>query len=189
MQWREWRATDSKCAASEAFANPAARAETTDISRAAALVVLCYAPHVVTQALDHEIAEVLAGFPEVTAAWIFGSEARGEARPDSDLDLALLLRDRTQTARDAHLLLGGVAAHLEGIARGRKVDVVLVASQGPILQHRVLSEGRLVFDVDPTARIDFESDVYVRYFDFYPTYDLARRHAISGFRGWFEGRR
>jgi predicted nucleotidyltransferase len=139
--------------------------------------------------LDAEIADVLRGFPEVAAAWVYGSESRGEARPDSDLDVALLLRERGKSAADAYLLLGRIAANLERVVPGRRVDVVLIASQGPVFQHQVLSEGRRVLDADPAVRIDFESDAVVRYFDFRPTYDLARRYATPGFRAWFGERR
>ena len=42
---------------------------------------------------DKALADVVSDYSEIVAAWIFGSVARGEARDDSDLDLAVLLRD------------------------------------------------------------------------------------------------
>lgn len=137
--------------------------------------------------IDQAIADVLRGFPEVAAAWLFGSEARGEARPDSDVDIALLLKNKRKSALDAWPMLGRVAARLEQVAPGRRIDLVLLEVQGPIFQHRVLSEERLVFDVDPARRVDFESDAYVRYFDFLPTHQLAERHALAGLQRWFQG--
>jgi predicted nucleotidyltransferase len=136
-------------------------------------------------ALDDRIARLLEGFPDVTTAWLFGSEARGEARAESDVDLALLLRDRSQTALDVLPILGRLAAELEQVAPGRRIDLVLLQTQGPVFQHRVLSEGRLVYDRDPRARVDFESDACVRYFDFLPKHQLAERHALAGFHTWF----
>ena len=32
--------------------------------------------------------------------WVYGSEARGEARPDSDVDLLLILRDANRPTRE-----------------------------------------------------------------------------------------
>ena len=136
--------------------------------------------------IDHAIANVLREFPDVAAAWLFGSEARGDARPDSDVDVALLLKDNA-AALDMLPTLGRIAASLEQVAPGRRIDVVLLATQGPIFQHQVLSEGRLVLDVDSVRRVDFESDSYVRYFDFLPTHELAQRQAMTGFRDWFQG--
>jgi uncharacterized protein len=134
---------------------------------------------------DRAIAAVMASYPEVAASWLFGSEARGEARPDSDVDVALLLRERGKTAADVYRLLGSIAADLEQVAPGRRIDLVLLDQQGPVFQHRVLLEGRLVYDADPDRRVDFESDSYVRYFDFLPTHRLAQRYAAAGFRDWF----
>lgn len=138
---------------------------------------------------DQAIAGVLRNHPDVAVAWVFGSEARGDARPDSDVDVALLLRDRKTTALHYMQSLGRIAAELEQAALGRRLDLVLIEAQGPVLQHRVLSEGRLVYDADSRRRVDFESDSYVRYFDFLPTHQLAERHALSGFRDWFEGQK
>jgi predicted nucleotidyltransferase len=135
------------------------------------------------------MADVLRRFPDVAAAWIFGSEARGTAHPGSDLDVALLLRERGTTSGEVALLVGRIAAHLEGVAPGRRLDLTLLEAQGPIFQQRVLAEGRLVYDADPPRRVDFESDAYVRYFDFLPTYELSQRHALKGFSDWLEGQR
>ncbi len=142
-----------------------------------------------TTPLADAIARILEKHPEIAAAWLFGSEARGEARAGSDLDIALLLRARGKTALDCHRLLGLLAAELESVAPGRPIDLVLLEPQGPVFCHRVLSEGSLVYDADPDRRIDFESDTYVRYFDFRPTYELALRQVGAGMREWLEGRR
>jgi predicted nucleotidyltransferase len=81
---------------------------------------------------------VLACRPEVHLALLFGSSARGQARPDSDADVAVLGRD---------LDLLGLAADLAAAA-GREVDVVDLEQAGyPLLMALlrdavVLHEGR-----------------------------------------------
>jgi len=85
-------------------------------------------------------------------------------------------------------MLGSIAAELEQVAPGRRIDLILIEAQGSVFQHRALAEGRLVYDLDPARRVDFESEAHVRYFDFLPTHQLAERHALSGFRNRFEGR-
>ena len=104
----------------------------------------------------------------------------------SDLDVALLFRTRGATVLDNYELLGRIAAQLEAVAPGRLIDLVSIEAQGPVFQHRILSEGRLVHDVDPPRRVDFESDVYVRYFDFAPIHERAKRFAVAGFVNWLE---
>lgn len=73
---------------------------------------------------------------------LFGSAARGELRPDSDLDIAVL---------GAHVLVPEEKrALIEGLARhsGRAADVVDLATIGEPLLGRILSEGRRLFGSD-----------------------------------------
>jgi len=83
------------------------------------------------------IGRVATTFPEVRAIYIFGSQALGGARPDSDLDLGVLYRTRQalattlrleqdfeqETARKIHLIdLGRASAFLAlDIVRGERV--------------------------------------------------------------------
>ena len=83
------------------------------------------------------IGRVATTFPEVRAIYIFGSQAVGGARPDSDLDLGVLYRTRQalattlrleqdfeqETARKIHLIdLGRASAFLAlDIVRGERV--------------------------------------------------------------------
>lgn len=139
--------------------------------------------------LERELRRALAQFPEVTAAWLFGSRARGDAREDSDMDIAILLAAGT----DSHdpTLLGALAAALETAAGGLVIDLVVLdlSRQGPVFCHRVLTEGTLLHDADRARRVDFESTTYSRYFDHRPTWDIAAARSVRGFRRWLRARR
>jgi predicted nucleotidyltransferase len=81
---------------------------------------------------------------EVSAAWVFGSVARGESRTDSDLDVAVLGPDPLSAA-DKQSLIEDLA-----VAFGRPVDVIdLNATHGPIVG-RVLHDGTRLFCEDTT---------------------------------------
>lgn len=142
-----------------------------------------------TSELDRSIAAVLSRYPELACAWLFGSVARGDDGPASDLDVGLVFRRRGATARDHYRLLGDLASRLEESSGGRPVDLVVLEAQGPIFCHRVLSEGRLVYDADPDRRADFVSDTISRYLDFRPTWERMSRGHVAAISDWLEGRR
>jgi hypothetical protein len=131
--------------------------------------------------LDRDaIAGVLSRHPELQAAWVFGSVARGEARHDSDLDVAVLLE-----AGAGPDVLGVVSVELERHSPSGRVDVIDFRAQGPVLRHRVLSEGVLVLDAAPRERIDAEGRAHVEYLDWKPTHDIAMRVGLEGLAARF----
>jgi len=129
------------------------------------------------------IAEALAAHPRIAAAWIFGSVARDEADPYSDLDVAVLLKG--PAGRDDAMSLYDLSAELERHSPNGRVDIVVLGPQGPVFRHRVLSEGVLVHDADPEARHDFEGRTIVEYLDWKPTHDIAMRSTFEGLRRRF----
>ena len=107
-------------------------------------------------------------------AWLFGSLARGEGRADSDIDVAVLFGE----APPATLCGGGLA--LEGRVESRMsvpVDLVVLDDAPVDLIHRVLRDGRLLYDDDPSLRVRFEVKVRNEYFDLLPYLREYRRAA------------
>jgi len=108
----------------------------------------------------------------VVAAYLYGSRARGTDRPESDLDLAILL-DRTPPAT-----LRTVARQVEdAVERALRIttQVVTLNTSAPDLTHRVLRDGIVVLDRDRPARLRFEVRARNEYFDLAPLRRLYRR--------------
>lgn len=110
---------------------------------------------------------------DLLCAYLFGSAARGEDRPHSDLDLAVLFRDDPpRTLAGLHLDL---ADRLTGVLGGRRVDLV-VLNRAPVdLVRRVLRDGVLLLDRDRSRRIRFEVRARNEYFDLLPHLQRYRR--------------
>ena len=125
---------------------------------------------------------ILDRHPEIAAAWLFGSAARGELRPDSDVDVGLLLRDPAKKAADVYAMLGDLAARIEVVVAPRTVDVVLLEHQGPVFAHEALIDGLLIVEHDRERRIDFEATTVMRGIDFRPTWELATAGQVEGLR-------
>ena len=86
------------------------------------------------QALEEKAAELLATFPEVLAVVLFGSLARGEARPRSDVDL--LVAFATPPGFEGYWR---VKEFLESLL-GRPVDLVMKGALKPWAVSEVLGE-------------------------------------------------
>jgi predicted nucleotidyltransferase len=101
----------------------------------------------------------------VVAAWLFGSVARGTARHDSDIDVAILFAEAPPST------LEGLPLDIEdelGRQFGRPVQVV-VMNEAPVdLVHRVIRDGILVCERDRNARVRFEVRSRNEYFDLLP---------------------
>ena len=104
--------------------------------------------------------------------YLFGSVARGDDRPGSDVDVGVLYR------RDPPATFEGLPLRLEGeIQRqlGRATQVVTLNTAPADLRARVLRDGVLILDRDTSARIRFEVQTRNEWFDLQPVLREYRR--------------
>jgi predicted nucleotidyltransferase len=127
--------------------------------------------------IDQHLIDVLsaslsARIDGLACAYLFGSEARGDAAPGSDVDVAVLFeQDPPRTLDGLHLDLADDLS----AAVGRCVDLI-VLNRAPVdLVHRVLRDGVLLLDLNPSARIRFEVRARNQYFDLLPHLQRYRR--------------
>ena len=119
--------------------------------------------------LEQRLIDVFSARTDVTAAYLFGSAARGTARPTSDVDIAVLFETPQPPTLDAPRFV--IEGELER-ALGKPVDLVVLNDAPVDLRIRVLRDGRLLVDRAPAARIAFEVRTRNEAFDLEPV--LAR---------------
>jgi predicted nucleotidyltransferase len=94
------------------------------------------------------IRQILKGYPHVRLALLFGSLAKGNARKDSDLDLAIAT-DHPLDSRQKMQLIAELAS-----AIGRPIDLVDFAMIGEPLLGQIIVHGRRILgDDDHYARL------------------------------------
>jgi predicted nucleotidyltransferase len=111
---------------------------------------------------------------EFAAAYLFGSWARGSARPDSDVDVGVLYVEAPPPG------LEGLAFHLEAdLERLLKRPVhLIVLNRAPVdLAQRVLRDGCILLDRDSSRRIRFEVRTRQEFWDLEPFLRRYRRTA------------
>jgi predicted nucleotidyltransferase len=111
------------------------------------------------------------------AVYLYGSTARGDAGPASDVDLGVLFESEPQPTLDAPQF--DLEARLERLL-GRRVQVVALNRASSDLVHRVLRDGRLVLDRDRASRIRFEVRSRNEFFDMARVRALYRRFPAPG---------
>lgn len=108
----------------------------------------------------------------IAAAYLFGSVARGTARPGSDVDVGILYSENPPQT------LEGLGFRLEGDMEellGLPVQLV-VLNRAPVdLIFRVLRDGKLLVDRDRSKRVRFEVKSRFDYWDLEPYLRMYRR--------------
>lgn len=127
-----------------------------------------------------EVEQALRGHFErqsnVAAVYLFGSVARGQEGPRSDVDVGVLYR-----TPPAATLLGQPYEEEADLSErlGRTVQIVVMNNAPVDLVHRILRDGVLLVDLDPGARISFEVRARNQYFDLLPVLRRYRGKAIA----------
>ena len=92
--------------------------------------------------MDNQLREVLAGFPELILALVFGSVAKGLQRIDSDLDIAVVAK-QDLTADEKIVIISALAEKT-----GRPVDLVDLKVVGEPLLGQIVQHGRRLLGSD-----------------------------------------
>ena len=95
-----------------------------------------------TEHLEARIVQAVAGIDGIGTLALFGSRARNRARPDSDLDIAILPKRAGSTVR--RRLIARASAALAALVPSGRVDVVLIDEAPELLRHRIFAHGQVV---------------------------------------------
>ena len=109
---------------------------------------------------------------DMVCAYLYGSQARGKAGLHSDVDIAVLLDKTPPPTLDGFGF--DLASNIEQNI-GKQIDLVILNRAPVDLIHRILRDGILVYEGDPSARIRFEVRSRGEYFDLLPYLRQYRR--------------
>ena len=120
--------------------------------------------------------ECAGALAAVQLAVLFGSTARGQRRPESDVDVGVLLDPGTPAIRlHAQAALGRAA--------GRDVHVIYLDEAPPLLRFEIARDGVVLVERTPDLWTDFKAKAMVDWWDWAPTARKIHRAAIQRLRG------
>lgn len=113
----------------------------------------------------------------MVAAYLFGSQAEGRTGKLSDVDVAVLLRGIGRKELFAKRLeIGG---ELGDLLKREDIDVVVLNEAPPLISHRVVKNGQLLFTRDEKARLAYEVRAVLRYLDWKPFLEKHTKEVLG----------
>jgi predicted nucleotidyltransferase len=141
--------------------------------------------HVDRKLLIERLTAVLRARAEIFEAYLFGSQARGDAHPGSDVDVAVFV-DRARAPDAPFGYPAELATALASTCGAERVDVVVLNEAPPLLYHRVLRDGIRLFARDARAATTREGRALSRYCDYLPQLrKIEAAHSARIARGGF----
>lgn len=110
------------------------------------------------------LSQYLAGQPDVSVAFLFGSHARGRAGPLSDVDIAVWLDDRLSAAERGRRRAEILAECMARLGTN-DVDVVVLNDAPPVLAYEVARDGVVLWSRSPELPAGFRARAFKRYLD------------------------
>lgn len=122
---------------------------------------------------DREFAllDELVPLPWVDFIYLFGSTARGDARPDSDVDLAVKIGPGAPPSPLFELLKAGNRAAGTGV-----LHLVIFDHAPAVLRHRIFEEGRLLIERNPVTRMAAQVQAMREVYDLDPVERAEAEH-------------
>lgn len=100
------------------------------------------------------VAPILAVYPETQVIYRFGSAGSDYERPDSDIDLALLLPP-AEAKKAGSLALSALHLELES-SLGKAVDLINIRAAATVFQKEIVMGGERIYCSDPGIADEFE---------------------------------
>lgn len=135
--------------------------------------------NIVTRLQTNEVADLLKQH-DVVLAYLYGSQARGEAGVLSDVDVAVLFAPELSKQTRFWQLLN-LSNDLGTLLQRDDVQVVDLAEATPLLRHRVYYDGHLLYCPDDAVRVKFTTDTMRDYEDTRPIRRINKKYTLAYF--------
>ena len=121
------------------------------------------------------LTQTINGHPEIDVLYLFGSHATNTVNPLSDINLAILLGRNVERGEyfDLRLKYIGVFAEILGTD---EIDVVVLNNAPAHLAFRIISLRDILYEKNPSHRVEFELRVVNQFLDFRPFLEVRKTY-------------
>ncbi len=106
----------------------------------------------------------------VGVVYFFGSRSKGNITSLSDFDIGIVFCESLQLMNltEIHPLLYEILVDEFDIFLDNDLDIVYLQETSLSIQHHVILEGKVIFEIDPIFRANYEEKTIREYLDFNP---------------------
>lgn len=107
----------------------------------------------------------------VGVVYLIGSRATGMARTDSDVDFAIVMKEKKQlktTLKLHEILYALLSKSLKPQDKAKDIDVIFLDTAPLYYAIAARDEGQILFEISPHFRLNFEEKITLDYADFEP---------------------
>lgn len=116
---------------------------------------------------------------KVVFAYLFGSQVKGDIGRLSDVDIALYLDEDLNDSKRFNMKLK-IMGELSALFKRDDIDIVILNDAYPLLEHRIIKQGEVIFSEDEKKRVDYEVKAVMRYLDFKPFIEKHTKETLYG---------
>ncbi len=132
-----------------------------------------------------ELAKYLSGIEKILRensvifAYLFGSYATEIQGRLSDVDIAVFM-DKNLSQRERFDKKIRIMSEVSALLKKDEIDVLILNDAYPLLEHRIIKQGKLIFSQDERERINYEVRATMRYLDFKPFIEKYTEETLYG---------
>ncbi len=124
----------------------------------------------------------------VALAYLYGSQARGDAGPLSDVDIAILFSREVPEGERFNRILH-LHGELASVFGRDDVNVVDLGKGTPLLNNNVRLYGQVLYCADDAVRVEFEVETLHRYVDTQPLRQEQNKYLVEKLQRGLFGKR
>lgn len=115
---------------------------------------------------------------DVVLAYLYGSQARGEGGPLSDVDIAVLFTEDVNE-KDRFQRVLRLIGELGHIFSRDDVQVVDLSEASPLMRHRIYYSGQVLYCADEAQRVRFSERALHEYVDTAPLRRIKKKYVLK----------